>query len=105
MYHNGVLVLGGANANGHYWPQFVAGEFKRRRLVALSANDGNKLWAKDANYKHRPIIICEQVLAEPWSFNLSTGKQKTRVHPLTGEEVPWSLMRTGHHCGMFTGCD
>lgn len=105
MYHDGVLVLGGANANGHYWQQFIAGEFKRRRLVALSANDGNKLWAKDANYKHRPIIIGGQVLAEPWSFNLSTGKQKTRVHPLTGEEVPWSLMRTGHHCGMFTGCD
>lgn len=105
MYHNGVLILGGANANGHYWQQFISGEFKRRRLVALSANDGNKLWAKDANYKHRPIIIGEQVLAEPWSFNLSTGKQKTRVHPLTGEEVPWSLMRTGHHCGMFTGCD
>lgn len=105
MHHNGVLLLGGANANGHYWKQFVAGEFKRRRLVALSANDGNKLWARDANYKHRPIIVGDQVLAEPWSFHLSTGKQKTRVHPLTGEEVPWSLMRTGHHCGMFTGCD
>ncbi len=23
MYHNGHLVLGGANANGHYWEQFL----------------------------------------------------------------------------------
>ncbi|MCA9052551.1 MAG: PQQ-binding-like beta-propeller repeat protein [Planctomycetaceae bacterium] len=105
MYQNGVLILGGANANGHYWKQFVAGEFERRRLVALSAEDGYKLWAKDANYRHRPIVIGEQVLAEPWIFDLHTGVQQTRPHPLTGEEVPWSMMRTGHHCGMLTGCD
>lgn len=105
MYQNGVLMLGGANANGHYWRQFVAGEFKRRRLVALSATDGYKLWSKDANYRHRPIIIGEKVLAEPWFFDLQTGEQLTRKHPLTGQETPWSIMRTGHHCGMLTGCD
>lgn len=105
MYHDGILILCGANANGHYWKQFINGEFSRRRLVALSAADGYKLWAKDANYKDRPIIIGEQVFAEPWAFDLHTGEQKMRVHPLTGEQVPWSLMRTGHHCGMLTGCE
>lgn len=105
MYQDGVLILCGANANGHYWRQFVAGEFERRRLVALSADDGYKIWAKDANYRHRPIIIGEHVLAEPWMFDLKTGDQITRAHPITGEDVPWSIMRTGHHCGMLTGCD
>lgn len=105
MVHNNVLLLGGANANGHYWKQFVAGEFSRRRLVALSALHGYKLWAKDANYRHRPIVIGDQVLAEPWSFDLNSGEQKTRQHPLTGAEEPWSIMRTGHHCGMLTGCE
>ncbi|MCA8982433.1 MAG: PQQ-binding-like beta-propeller repeat protein [Planctomycetaceae bacterium] len=105
MYHDGVLVLCGANANGHYWNQFIAGDFSRRRLVALSAEDGYKLWAKDANYKDRPIIVGQQVFAEPWSYDLKTGDQKMRVHPLTGEQVPWSIMRTGHHCGMLTGCE
>ncbi len=105
MYQDDVLVLGGANANGHYWAQFVAGEFDRRRLVALSASNGYKLWAKDANYKGRPIVIGDQVFAEPWSFDLQSGEQKMRRHPLTQEEVPWSLMRTGHHCGIVTGCD
>lgn len=105
MYANGALVLCGANANGHYWKQFVAGEFKHRRLVTLDAYDGDKLWAKDANYRHRPIIIGNQILAEPWMFDLTTGKQLMRKHPITGEDEPWSIMRTGHHCGMLTGSE
>jgi outer membrane protein assembly factor BamB len=105
MYQNGTLILCGANANGHYWKQFVAGEFSRRRLVALSADDGYKLWAKDANYRHRPILVGNKVLAEPWMFDLQTGEQLMRKHPITGADVPWSMMRTGHHCGMLTGAD
>lgn len=105
MYHDGTLLLGGANANGHYWQQFVSGAFTKRRLVALSAEHGYQRWAKDANYKGRPIIIGNQALAEPWSFNLLTGEQLTREHPTTGQKVPWSLMRTGHHCGILTGCE
>ena len=105
MYSDGVLILCGANANGHYWQQFVAGEFKRRRLVALSADDGYKLWSKDANYRNRPNIINDQVLAEPWMYDLHTGDIRMRPHPITGKEEPWSIIRTGHHCGMLTGCD
>ena len=105
MYSDGKLVLCGANANGHYWRQFVAGEFERRRLVVLSAKDGYKLWSKDANYRHRPIVIGSNVLAEPWMYDLETGDQQTRPHPITGESVPWSIMRTGHHCGMLTGTE
>lgn len=105
IYQDGVLLLGGANANGHYWKQFIDGEFSRRRLVALQADDGYQLWARDANYKNRPIILGNKVLAEPWIYDLHSGAQLTQNHPVTDEEVPWSLMRTGHHCGMFTGCD
>lgn len=105
MHHNGVLVLCGANANGHYWKQFISGEFKRRRLVALSAEAGYTMWKKDANYRHRPIIVGNRVIAEPWSFELASGDQHMKTHPLTGQEVPWSMIRPGHHCGMLTGCD
>jgi outer membrane protein assembly factor BamB len=105
MQSDGVIILSGANANGHYWKQFVAGDFKRRRLVALSAEDGYKMWAKDANYRHRPIIIGNRLIAEPWAFDLHTGEQEMRIHPLTGNSVPWSIMRPGHHCGMLTGSD
>jgi outer membrane protein assembly factor BamB len=104
LFAHDTLILCGANANGHYWPQFVAGEFSRRRLVALSAADGYQLWAKDANYRHRPIIVGERLIAEPWAFDLQTGQQQMRNHPVTGQPVPWSIMRTGHHCGALAAC-
>jgi len=102
IYHNGHLVLGGANANGHYWEQYLAGEFERRRLVVLDAEKGGKLWAKDANYKSRPTVINNEIIAEPWGYDLYTGKPKMREHPLTGEETPWMFSRPGHHCGAIS---
>jgi len=102
MYRNGVVVLCGANANGHYWRQFLSGEFSRRRLVALSARTGERLWARDANYRHRPLVIGDTVLAEPWAFDLKTGEQKMRPHPLSGADTPWQFLRPGHHCGAIS---
>jgi outer membrane protein assembly factor BamB len=104
MYRDGVVVLCGANANGHYWRQFLSGEFSNRRLVALSSQNGEVLWAKDANYRHRPLIIGGMVLAEPWAFDLKTGQQRTRNHPLTGVETTWQFLRPGHHCGAISAC-
>jgi outer membrane protein assembly factor BamB len=103
MIQDGVLILCGANANGHYWNQFIAGDFSRRRMVALSAEDGYTLWKKDANYRHRPIVVGKRVIAEPWAFDLTSGEQLMKSHPLTGQDVPWSIIRPGHHCGMLTG--
>ncbi len=105
MFADGKLVLCGANANGHYWKQFMEGEFKRRRVVVLSADNGYKVWSRDANYLHRPIVIGKKLLAEPWMYDLDTGEQITRSHPVTGQAEPWSMMRTGHHCGMVTASD
>jgi outer membrane protein assembly factor BamB len=102
IYHNNHLVLGGANANGHYWEQFLSGEFKRRRLVVLDAGTGAKVWAKDANYRHRPIVIDNEIVAEPWAYDLYSGDQKMRTHPITGEQSPWMFARPGHHCGAIS---
>jgi hypothetical protein len=97
-----VVVLCGANANGHYWRQFLSGDFSERRLVALSARTGKRLWAKDANYRHRPVVIGDIVLAEPWAFDLKTGEQRVRRHPLSGADTPWQFLRPGHHCGAIS---
>jgi len=102
MYANNQIVLCGANANGHYWNQFLSGDFERRRLVVLGADSGEKIWAKDANYRHRPIIIGNQIIAEPWAFDLYTGEPIMTSHPLTGEQTPWSFARPGHHCGAIS---
>lgn len=102
MYHDGHVVICGANANGHYWRQFLSGQFSQRRLVVLDAISGKKLWAKDANYRHRPIILEGEIYAEPWAFDLHTGAEKKRLHPVTGEETVWQFSRPGHHCGPLT---
>lgn len=102
MFADGYLVLCGANANGHYWKQFLAGEFSDRKLIVLDAKSGTELWAKNANYMNRPAVIQGQIFAEPWAFDLKTGESKTRLHPLTGEPSPWRFSRPGHHCGIIT---
>ncbi len=102
MYADGHVVLCGANANGHYWKQFLAGEFKERKLLVLDADNGNELWSKNANYMNRPAIVGNDIYAEPWAFDLHSGNAKTRKHPLTGAESEWQFSRPGHHCGIIT---
>ncbi len=102
MYADGHVVLCGANANGHYWKQFLSGEFDRRKLLVLDADNGNELWSRNANYMNRPAVIGNEIYAEPWAFDLHTGKPKTRSHPLTGTESQWRFSRPGHHCGVIT---
>lgn len=102
MYSDEALVFCGANANGHYWSQFLKGEFSQRRLVALDGDTGDVKWERDANYRHRPVIVEKGIVAEPWSYDLDTGEQVTRVNPITGEETPWLFLRPGHHCGAIS---
>jgi len=105
MYRDGVLVLGAAHWNGHYWTQFLGGDYGNRRAVALAAQDGELLWHKRIGYRIRPLIIGDQFIGEPWAFDLHTGEQRMRTHPITGEQVPWQFERPGHHCGCISGTE
>ncbi|QDT10621.1 PQQ-like beta-propeller repeat protein [Planctomycetes bacterium K23_9] len=102
MYADDHVVLCGANANGHYWKQFLSGQFEKRKLLVLDAQDGAELWSRNANYMNRPAIVGSDIYAEPWAFDLHTGQPKTRPHPLTGEDSQWRFSRPGHHCGVIT---
>ena len=102
MYADGYLVLCGANANGHYWKQFLSGQFETRKLVVLDASNGQEIWSKNANYMNRPAVVGGDIFAEPWAFNLKTGEPKKRPHPVTGEDSDWRFSRPGHHCGVIT---
>ena len=99
IYHDDVLVLFGVFLDGHYWTQFLAGQFESRRVVALSGQDGGLLWDKQIGYRVRPVVIGDTLHAEPWAYDLRNGQQRTRVHPVTGREEPWQFARPGHHCG------
>ena len=99
IYKNDTLVLFGVFLDGHYWKQFFAGLFEQRRVVALSAGDGGLRWQKRIGYRVRPIVVGDTFHAEPWAYDLQTGVQKTRIHPVTGREEAWQFARPGHHCG------
>jgi len=101
---NDVLLFCAALCNGHYWRQFLSGEFAGRTAVALSAQNGSLLWSKAIGYRIRPLVIGDTIYAEPWAFDLHTGEQKTRIHPLTGKPTVWEFERPGHHCGAISGC-
>ena len=94
-----VLLLFGVFLDGHYWTQFFAGQFNSRQVVALSAEDGGTIWRKPIGYRVRPIVVGETLHAEPWAYDLKTGEQQTRIHPVTGREEIWQFARPGHHCG------
>jgi len=104
MCSKGVLVVCAASGDGHYWEQFLKGEFAQRRIVALSAEDGSTLWDKTIGYRIRPLIVGDILVAEPWAFDLRTGEQRMREHPITGEKAPWQYARPGHHCGAVSAC-
>ena len=99
IYKNNTLVLFGVYADGHYWKQFFAGKFETRRVFALNADDGKSLWKKNIGYRVRPIVVGNQLHAEPWAYDLRTGSQIMREHPITGIREPWQFARPGHHCG------
>ena len=99
IYNDDVLVLFGVFLDGHYWTQFLAGEFESRRVVALSGDDGNVLWKDRIGYRVRPVVIGDTLHAEPWAYDLHSGQQRTRIHPVTGREEIWQFARPGHHCG------
>lgn len=99
MCSGGVLLLCGQPWNGHFWKEFFAGEFSRRSLIALDARDGRLLWSGRKGYRSRPIIVGDKVVAEPWAYDLRTGADATRIHPVTGVESRWQVARPGHHCG------
>ncbi len=102
IYQNDILLFVGSFPNGHYWRQFHAGALAHRRAVALSADDGLVLWNRALGYRTRPIVNGNTIYADPWAFDLWTGEQVMRTHPVTGEKGPWEFGR-GHHCGAVSG--
>lgn len=99
MYADGMLVICAQPWNGHFWKEFLAGEFSRRGIIVLASDDGRPIWSGRKGYRSRPLIVGDQIIAEPWAFDLRTGDQRQRRDPITGESAAWQMARPGHHCG------
>jgi len=103
MYAHNVVLLCGQPWNGHFWREFMAGEFSRRSLIALAAYSGEPVWSGRKGYRSRPLIVGDRIIAEPWSYDIQTGRAITRKSPLTGVQSAWQMARPGHHCGNIVG--
>jgi outer membrane protein assembly factor BamB len=73
------------------------------RMTAFSGEDGKALWQRKLSPRTFPIIVEEKVITQPYAYDLRTGKQVTRVEPLTGEEAVWYFGRS-YGCGMNSAC-
>ena len=97
----GILFFFGAFSN-HDRGLFRSGTLKWRRVAALSAADGSVLWSRELGYLRRPVVMKDELIVEPWMCDIRTGEIKSRIHPVTGKDVPWEFIRGGHSCGITT---
>jgi len=105
-YHaaeGGILLLFGAFSN-HDRGLFRSGTLRWRRVSALSASDGSVIWSREIGYLRRPAVMGDMLILEPWMCDIRTGELKTRIHPITGKQVPWEFIRGGHSCGITSAC-
>ncbi|MCK5462151.1 MAG: PQQ-binding-like beta-propeller repeat protein, partial [Bacteroidales bacterium] len=103
-YQNGILAFFGSYGL-HDKNRFPEGELKWHRITAVSAKDGEMIWSRPLNYMVRPLLIKDEIIIEPRKCDLYTGEIKSRMHPVTGEQVPWEFYRPGHTCAATSATD
>jgi outer membrane protein assembly factor BamB len=99
MVHEGVVVVHGVGSLGHPHREFLGGEFARRALYAFDSSTGDYLWGGRKGYRKRPIIAGDYVYAEPFAWQLKTGRLKTIANPLSGRPQPLDFHRGYIGCG------
>ncbi|MBM4035037.1 MAG: hypothetical protein FJ291_25115 [Planctomycetes bacterium] len=68
------------------------------RMIAYTGEDGSLLWDKPHRYGGPIMLHGESIITQGTAIHLITGEPKTRDHPLTGEEIPWTFTRQ-YGCG------
>ena len=58
-----MVVFCGAHSDGHYWPQFLGGEYGARRATVLDATNGKLLWTRAIGYRIRPLVVGDTLIA------------------------------------------
>lgn len=83
----------------------------KKGLEAWDGKSGQPLWEKEQDGKGflgHPEELWDKVIL--WNdrifdqrgpglaYDVKTGKQLMKDHPLTGQPIPWEFTKTGHHC-------
>ena len=102
MASDNVIVFATQSGADKSWRQWPSGRYKTRALTVYAGDTGKLLWSKYADYRTRPVIANGVIYAEPWGYNVRTGKVRKRTHPVTGKAVDWAWCRYGKQCGQFS---
>lgn len=73
-----------------------------KAMNAYRVADGRMMWATATKTNKFPAIVDGIIYNEPRAYDLQTGEQAKRVHPLTGQEVGWDYARS-YGCGSIAG--
>jgi len=102
MAHDGVVVFGTSAGADKGWSVWYTGAYNSRALTGYDGATGKFLWYTFGNYRARPLIVDDTIHAEPWAYDLKTGKRKTRKHPISGQETDWAWARPDKQCGVYS---
>lgn len=74
-------------------------------MSALRGADGFELWKDmERTYRGPCILRHDSIVSQGSAFNLQTGQEELREHPLTGEPLPWQF-RKQYGCGTAIGSE
>ena len=96
------VVLAFGHFGNHDRKLFKDGDLQWRRIIGFEAKTGDVVWSRPLNYLRRPVVVGDDLIIEPRSLNIKTGKINVRTNPISGEEVPYEFLRPGHSCGVTT---
>jgi outer membrane protein assembly factor BamB len=68
------------------------------RMAAFRGATGAVLWDKKITYTGPCMLHGDTIITQESAYDLRTGEQKRREHPLTKESVPWKWSRN-YGCG------
>jgi hypothetical protein len=83
----------------------------KQSISAFDGTDGYLIWTKLAEgegFRGHPETLWDKVIL--WndqildqrgpgrSYDIRSGEPISRLHPITGETVPWEFTKSGHHC-------
>lgn len=102
MAHDGVVVFGTTAKADKGWSVWYTGAYNSRALTGYDGVTGKFLWYTFGNYRARPLIVGDTVHAEPWAYDLKTGRRKTRKHPISGLDTDWAWARPDKQCGVYS---
>jgi outer membrane protein assembly factor BamB len=77
------------------------------RIIAYRGSTGQPLWDAPHLYTGPLVIAGDRIISsgrKEGAVDLLTGQPRSRLHPVTGKELPWTHTRT-YGCGTVLACE